>query len=325
MSDEPPNKILNVEDYAISREATSDLLRAAGYTVVEAANGTQALQLVAAESPHLVLLDVNLPGLSGYEVCQQLKANPATKALPVLLISGSMVEGGDKARGINNGADGYLIKPVDPAELMAHIKALLRLRQAEFEREQLLVREQEARAQAEAATHAKDEFLALVSHELRTPLNAVLGWTRMLQARPAGTQPDVATLDHALEVIERNADSQLKLIEDLLDVSRIISGKLRIETRPLTLAPLLEATCESLRPLAEAKGLQLRSLDCGMRNHEEPREGGETPPSKLQTPPSLWVILTACSRLSGICSQMRLNSRLPGGKWSSAQSNKTQR
>ena len=288
MPDLPRNKILNVEDYAVSREATSDLLRAAGYVVVEASTGTEALQLIHSENPQLVLLDVNLPGLSGYEVCQQLKANPTTKALPVLLISGSFVEGRDKAQGLENGADGYLIKPVDPVELMAHIKALLRMRKAESEREQLLVREREARAQAEAATRAKDEFLALVSHELRTPLNAMLGWTRMLQSRPAGTQPDAATLDHALEVIGRNARSQLQLIEDLLDVSRIVTGKLRVEARPLSLAPLLHATFESLRPMAEAKGIQLQSFEGGMQNNEKPEQ--ETESSAIHNPKSAIIM-----------------------------------
>jgi signal transduction histidine kinase len=288
MSDPPRTKILNVEDYAVSREATSDLLRAAGYVVVEASNGTEALQLIHSENPQLVLLDVNLPGLSGYEICQQLKADLATKALPVLLISGSLVEGRDKAHGLENGADGYLIKPVDPVELMAHIKALLRMREAESEREQLLVREREARAQAEAATHAKDEFLALVSHELRTPLNAMLGWTRVLQSRPSGTQPDVETLDHALEVIGRNAHSQLQLIEDLLDVSRIVTGKLRIESRPLALAPLVQATFESLRPMAEAKGIQLQSVEGGMQHHEKP--GQETESSAIRHPSSAIIM-----------------------------------
>ena len=305
MADLPLNKILNVEDYAVSREATSDLLRAAGYVVVEASNGPEALQLIHSENPQLVLLDVNLPGLSGYEVCQQLKANPVTKALPVLLISGSFVEGRDKAQGLENGADGYLIKPVDPAELMAHIKALLRMREAESEREQLLVREREARAQAEAATRAKDEFLALVSHELRTPLNAMLGWTRVLQSRPLGTQPDAATLDHALEVIGRNAHSQLQLIEDLLDVSRIVTGKLRVESRPLALAPLVQATFESLRPLAEAKGIQLQSVEGGMQNNEKPEP--ETESSAIRNPNSA-IIMGDSDRLQQVIGNLLSNA-----------------
>ena len=98
-------------------------------------------------------------------------------------------------------------------------------KQAEAERDELLERERAARAEAQAATRAKDDFLAVVSHELRTPLQAILGWTLMLQRRAE----DVGPLEKGLATIERNAEAQARLIEDLLDVSRIVSGKLRVE------------------------------------------------------------------------------------------------
>lgn len=386
MSEITPITILNVEDYRASRAATTALLEAAGYAVVEAETGQEALRLAALVKPHLILLDVNLPDVNGYEVCQQLKSDPATNLLPVLQISGSMVEGTDKVRGLESGADGYLTKPVSSAELLATIRALLRMRQAELnvreseerlrlaldaailgtwdlnvateriiwgghhaemfglppetteissadflalvhpaernkvqemmtrvlaegekykqefriihsagkvrwmsaqaqvyrdekgqasrlvgivrditesrqaeeERDLLLAREQAARATAEAATRAKDEFLALVSHELRAPLSSILGWAQMLQPRTSGALPNIATLTRALQVIERNARSQMRLIEDLLDVSRIISGKLSVEPRPLELIALIETTCESLRPAAAAKRIHLQ-------------------------------------------------------------------
>jgi PAS domain S-box-containing protein len=105
----------------------------------------------------------------------------------------------------------------------------------------------------EQANHTKDEFLATLSHELRTPLTAILGWTRLLRAR----QFDEAGQERAVEIIERNAEAQAKLIEDLLDVSRIITGKLRLEVRPLALTPIVETAVNALRPAAEAKRLQL--------------------------------------------------------------------
>jgi len=117
-----------------------------------------------------------------------------------------------------------------------------------------LARERQARDLAEAAARAKDEFLAVVSHELRTPLNAMLGWTRLLRSQ----QPGDATLAHGLEIIERSAAAQNKLVEDLLDVSRVIRGQLRLDIRPLELAPLIKAACEGLRPAAEAKRIKLR-------------------------------------------------------------------
>jgi signal transduction histidine kinase/ActR/RegA family two-component response regulator len=120
----------------------------------------------------------------------------------------------------------------------------------------LYERQQSARAEAEAANTMKDEFLATLSHELRTPLNAVLGWTRMLRTRIL----DEATSTRALEVIERNAAAQLQLIEDLLDVSRIITGKLRLDVAPLEPAVVVEAALDAVRPAADAKGIHLQPL-----------------------------------------------------------------
>jgi len=114
---------------------------------------------------------------------------------------------------------------------------------------------QRARDEAEAASHAKDEFLAALSHELRTPLNAILGWTHMLRR----TVMTGAAVDRALEVIERNARVQTQLIADLLQVSQIITGKLRLEIEAVDLAPLLDAAADALRPAASAKAITLAS------------------------------------------------------------------
>ena len=118
----------------------------------------------------------------------------------------------------------------------------------------LLIREQEARATAEIANRTKDEFLATVSHELRTPLNAILGWTRILRT---GATPGGEKLDRALETIERNARAQAQLVEDILDVSRIIAGKLRVQIRDMDLVAVIQAAVEAVRPASQAKGLEI--------------------------------------------------------------------
>jgi signal transduction histidine kinase len=124
-------------------------------------------------------------------------------------------------------------------------------KQAEDERAQLLASEQEARAAAEAANRMKDEFLATLSHELRSPLNAMLGWLRLLNTRKF----DEATTARAMETIERSARAQAQLVEDLLDVSRIIQGKLRLSVRPVELSTVIEAALDTVRPAAEAKAI----------------------------------------------------------------------
>jgi len=125
--------------------------------------------------------------------------------------------------------------------------------EAEIERAELLERESHARQQAEEASRLKEEFLATVSHELRTPLNAVVGWSRLLNS--GQLDPDGAR--HAVEVIERNAASQRQIIEDLLDVSRIVAGKLRISTQPVDLLLIIHAAIDAVQPAAEAKEIEI--------------------------------------------------------------------
>jgi PAS domain S-box-containing protein len=126
---------------------------------------------------------------------------------------------------------------------------------AEAEREQLLEREKALRARAEEANRLKDEFLATVSHELRTPLTAIIGWSHMLEQTPL----DEETARHAVTVIRRNAEQQRQIVEDILDVSRVVTGQLRIETERVELAPVVQAAIDAVRPAAESKGIRLRA------------------------------------------------------------------
>jgi signal transduction histidine kinase/ActR/RegA family two-component response regulator len=129
------------------------------------------------------------------------------------------------------------------------------LRKSELELTATVARERDARSQIEAADRAKDEFLATLSHELRTPLNTMLGWLAMMRS---GSMRDDQRV-HALQVIERNARLQAQLIEDLLDVSRIVMGKVRLILHPVSLAPVVSTVVESIRPTAEAKGVTLHA------------------------------------------------------------------
>ncbi len=143
----------------------------------------------------------------------------------------------------------------DPPRFTGFVRDLTIRVQAEREREQLLQRELTARREAEAANRAKDEFLATLSHELRTPLNAIVGWARMLLD---GTM-DQRSTTRALQVIDRNAQLQAQLVEDILDVSRIITGGLRLDLQPVDLASIIGAALDAVRPAANAKKLRLRS------------------------------------------------------------------
>lgn len=127
-------------------------------------------------------------------------------------------------------------------------------KQAEKEREELLARERQARAEAEAANRLKDEFLATLSHELRTPLNSILGWIKLLN----GNTLNQETATRALETIERNAKLQAQLIEDILDVSSIVTGKFKLHRQLIAFDSIVKQAAESLRPSIEAKNIQLQ-------------------------------------------------------------------
>ena len=139
--------VLTVDDNDAIRYSLVRYLREAGYRVIEARTGAEALNL-ARNEPALITLDINLPDMDGFEVCRRLKGDPSTAEIPVLHVSASFVGSGDRARGLEGGADGYLAEPIDRDELVATVKALLRMRQAQ----------KEARRQAIEAENAKEEL-----------------------------------------------------------------------------------------------------------------------------------------------------------------------
>jgi PAS domain S-box-containing protein len=372
----PPSRILVVDDNTPLRYAHARTLRQYGFEVLEAATGAEALRSAAADQPDLVLLDVNLPDIHGFDVARQLKSGERTKGIPILQISASFVQKEHRMAGLEAGADAYLVEPVEPGELVANIRALLRMRDAEaglqrtramlaavvdasplailvfnsdgairtanpagerllgapvreasgnggslpapsflqdaallaalgrgetisalerewvradgtrlelslfaapldlsaahayvaiveditlrkgFERERsdLLSREREARREAEAANRLKDEFLATLSHELRTPLNAVMGWASMLRRHSLDDEGRA----RAIEIIERNARSQQQLIGDILEVSQIIRGQLRLHMQPVDVVEVVRAAVDSANPTAIARRQELR-------------------------------------------------------------------
>ncbi|HEY4329670.1 MAG TPA: response regulator, partial [Phycisphaerae bacterium] len=368
-----PKHILVVDDNPGTLYATSRVLRSAGFTVTEAATGREGL--AASISADLVVLDINLPDIDGYEVCRGIRANINTARTPVIHLSATFVQEQDKVRGLNDGADGYLTHPVEPPVLIATVNAFLRARQAEdamreseakfraifdqvphgialvsqdfiylevnpgmcqilgrtrdqivgkhnsafmpvgqegdviavaeelerggiwrgdstllrsdathvqltwtisafsipgvrlaiasditarraieAERERLLLSERSARTEAERANRLKDDFLATLSHELRTPLNAIVGWLEVLRRN----DPSPEDMAEGLETIERNVKAQSQLISDLLDVSRITSGKLRLELQQIDPNTIINSSLDSVISAANAKGIKLR-------------------------------------------------------------------
>jgi PAS domain S-box-containing protein len=388
-----PASVLLVDDRPANLVALEATLTPLKIRTVTAASGPEALRRLLAEEFALVLLDVQMPGMDGFETATLMKRHPRTAYVPIIFVTAIHREAAHLFTGYERGAVDYLTKPFDPNILRSKVRvfvdlfckerqlreqsallheresrdrehrteerfrALLdsmplcvwalgadgtpvyanrswleyagadagaqgplaalhpedeatvrtdvqlalthgepieleyRLRSARdgsyrwhavrflpqrdpegvvtgwigtatdienFKRAQdahaeLAVKEREAREAAEAANRAKDEFLATLSHELRTPLNAMVGWTHMLRSRTLSADKE----QKALETIERNARAQAELIEDILDVSRIIAGKLRIEIHPVDLQSIIDVAVDAVKPAAEAKGITL--------------------------------------------------------------------
>jgi len=369
-------RILVVEDDAKMRRVL-ELLLSGHWTVETAADAAAAITATRERPPDLVLTDLLLPGMDGYDFLRQLRAEAGTRTLPVIVISG-LTEEADRLRALEAGANDYLIKPFSERELMLRVTTHLEMG---FLRREAALRESETQlrailegaldavvgmdasgdvidwnAQAEAtfgytraeavgrrlaeliiplplreahykgleryfetgegpilnrrveveaqrkdgsrvpielaitvvkgwgfyrfnafardisdrraadternrlleeareANRMKDEFLAMLSHELRTPLSAIVGWAHML--RTGGL--DEPTVARAIETIDRNAKVQNQLIEDILDVSRIVAGKFHLDMRSVDLVRIVEAAIDTVSPLAASRGVQLR-------------------------------------------------------------------
>jgi signal transduction histidine kinase len=237
--------ILSVDDNEASRYAIARTLKQVGFRVVDAATGYEGLRRARTDAPDLILLDVKLPDIDGFEVSRQLKSDPHTASIPVLQMTATYGSKENWAAALDAGADAYLTHPAEPIVLVATIRALLRAREAE-------------RALREA-NRLKDDFLATLSHELRTPLNAIVGWAHVLRT----PNLDPAILARAIESIQRNAEAQTRLVADILDVSRIVTGKLRIDSRRVDLGKITEAALETVRPSTVGRQIAIEYAAAG--------------------------------------------------------------
>jgi signal transduction histidine kinase len=218
------------------------------WQVETASDGVAALESIRQHAPDLVIADVMMPVMDGFGLLSAIRSNQASEKLPVLLLS---ARAGEEAssEGLRAGADDYVIKPFSARELLARVES--RLAQARMH-----AAERRARKAAEEANRARDVFFTMLSHELRTPLMAVLAWTALLKDNRL--DPNEAV--HALELIDRNARVQRRLVDDLLDISRIVTGRLRIDRRPVaSLAQMVGMVVDSFRPAALAKNLTVET------------------------------------------------------------------
>jgi len=234
--------ILVVDDFPTNSRLLKDLLERANYHVRVQSNGSAALEAIRQQQPDLLLLDIHMPHMDGYEVCTRLKANKHTFDIPIIFIS-AVHDIEDKMTGFQVGGVDFITKPFQAEEVLARVNLHLRLHCLQKnleERDQELL---EARQQAEAANRAKHAFLANMSHELRTPLNIILGFTNILRQDPR--------MEHIyqkpLNDIYNNAQRLTNLLCDVLDLAKIEADGVELKYEDI----VLEAFLQEIRDLAE--------------------------------------------------------------------------
>ena len=260
-----PQRILIVDDERRNAELLKVMLAPEGYTLLTATNGEDALGLLADQKPDLILLDVMMPGMDGYQVVGKIKENPATRTIPVIMLT-ALDDRNARMVGLNAGAEDFLTKPVDRAELCVRVRNLLRLktygdklRVAHAALAVALEEASDARLMAEHANNAKTQFLRAMSHELRTPLNAISGYTEILEMGIRGVVNPAQVKD--LGRIKRASAYLLRLINDVLTIARL-EGARPLHLISIAVNPVLSEV-EGLCILqAKANALELTVTEC---------------------------------------------------------------
>lgn len=238
-------KILVVDDEPINIRVVSAILREAGYQVIAAKSGQQALQLVASQAPELILLDVTMPDMDGFAVLEALQ-QPATQQLPVIFLT-ALNDPGSLATALSSGAVDYVTKPFQAAELLARTRTHLALKRS---RDALA----ESNARLQTLNTEKSEILGLAAHDLRNPLANILAATELLLQHDALSRPKTVEV---LTRIARSSRHMAALIQALLNVYAIEEGQFDIVAEPMDAAELVQSWVDAHREVAAAKRIEL--------------------------------------------------------------------
>jgi signal transduction histidine kinase len=270
----PQSLVLVIEDNLEMSRYLADCL-APHYRIATAFDGRQGLERALELRPDLILSDIMMPVMGGEALVREIRAHAELEGIPIIVLT-AKADDELRVKLLQEGAQDFLTKPVASEELSARVANFVMLKRTRDVLQGALSSQSHDLAtladQLAAANRSKDEFLAVLSHELRTPLMPIISWAFLLREGDL----DAAATKHALEAIERNGKLEARIVEDLLDVSRAITGKLRLNLQPIVLDAVIREAIESVRPAAEAKGI---ALDVTLDGETDPISGD---PERLQ-------------------------------------------
>jgi two-component system sensor histidine kinase/response regulator len=236
-----------VDDTPSNLSLLSGILRGAGHTVRMANSPRRALAMMDALAPELVMLDITMPEMDGYELCRALKERPGTALVPVIFIS-ALAEPLDKVKAFKTGGVDYVTKPFDADEVLARVETQLRLER--------LRREMDAKNRELAhLNELKNHFIGIAAHDLRTPLTAVIGYSDLMRFHQEEDGRGNAEDREMLEAIGRSGRFMLRLVDDLLDIAAIEAGSVRLDPEPTDLRALARRNVELNAAVAAHKGI----------------------------------------------------------------------
>jgi two-component system, sensor histidine kinase and response regulator len=245
----PAPLLLVVDDNPLNVEPLCDLLSSMGYRVNQALDGVSALESVRNDPPDLILLDIMMPGMNGYEVCSRLKDNVETAKIPVVFVT-ALSETEDKLRAIEAGGDDFLTKPFNRPILVSRIRSLLRLKAANDEVEH-------SYRKLQALERLKDDLMKMIVHDLKSPLAAILGTLELVTDGDLGPLSD----DQSRLLLDARArgDDVLQLIDDLLELTRLEESRVSLDVRPVDVPLLLGELEAEWRVRVQRAGSELRT------------------------------------------------------------------
>ncbi|PID56297.1 hybrid sensor histidine kinase/response regulator [candidate division KSB3 bacterium] len=243
------SKILAIDDEPINLKMLSDSLSLLGFTVIAAKDGPSAFRVLETESPDLILLDVRMPGMNGFDVCRTLKSSEATRDIPVIFMT-ALSETADKLEGFDAGGIDYVTKPIHQRELWARIVTHLTV----YKFQQQL---RDQNKELEKLNTAKDTFLSIISHDLRGPFNVLLPLTKLIDEQ-IETQSKESIKTH-VKKLRSAAERVYALLENLLTWSRIQRGCIEYHPQEISLNGLLQHNENLFAHLAEQKNIQIIS------------------------------------------------------------------
>lgn len=245
--DKSKNLILVVDDVEQNVAVVSQILRTNGYGVMAAFNGETALRMLEKRIPHLILLDIMMPGMDGFEVCAKIKENENLSQIPIIFLS-ALSDTDVKVKAFNTGGVDYISKPFQEAEVLARVAVHIKIARLEHEQRELI-------DQLSERNEEKDRLMQIVSHDLRSPLGGIKGLSQILADGEEAEMPELVR--EFSEIIVQTSDTLLNLVNDLLDLAKIESGKQRVNLAEFDIIGTLQNAVKLQEKVAQSKGLQL--------------------------------------------------------------------